>query len=151
MEHILVALDGSPRAPHVLAVALDLARRTGARLVLYRAVAIPTELPALAFSHSPAELAPMLIGAARVELEELARTVPPSLGGSVRVSLAIPWQGVCDAAHIEKADLIVIGSHGYGGLDRLLGTTAAKIVNHAEVSVYVVKGPAPDGAARRPS
>ncbi|MCU1281826.1 MAG: hypothetical protein JWM53_5372, partial [bacterium] len=27
----------------------------------------------------------------------------------------------------------------YGGLDRLLGTTAAKIVDHAPCSVYVVR------------
>jgi universal stress protein F len=34
---------------------------------------------------------------------------------------------------------VVIGSHGYGGLDRVLGTTAAKIVNHASCSVLVVR------------
>ena len=55
------------------------------------------------------------------------------------MSLAIPWQGICEAARRVGADLIVIGSHGYGGLDRLLGTTAAKVVNHARVSVMVVK------------
>jgi nucleotide-binding universal stress UspA family protein len=37
------------------------------------------------------------------------------------------------------ADLIVIGSHGYGGLDRVLGTTAARVVNHADRSVLVVR------------
>jgi nucleotide-binding universal stress UspA family protein len=36
-------------------------------------------------------------------------------------------------------DLIVIGSHGYDALDRLLGTTAAKVVNHADRSVLVVR------------
>jgi nucleotide-binding universal stress UspA family protein len=37
--------------------------------------------------------------------------------------------------------LIVIGSHGYGGLDRVLGTTAARVVNHALCSVLVVRPP----------
>jgi universal stress protein F len=143
MERILVGLDGSPRAPHVLAAAVDLAGRTGARLFLYRAVGIPAELPTLALSISPSEVAGMLERLAQEQLEELARAVPPHVVvGGVRVSLAIPWQGVCEAAHREKADLIVIGSHGYGGLDRLLGTTATKVVNHSELSVLVVKAPA---------
>jgi nucleotide-binding universal stress UspA family protein len=139
MDRILVGLDGSPRAPQVLAQAVDLALRTGAHLFLYRAVGIPAELPALAFSVSPSELAGVLERMAKEELETLARSVPPQVLGGIRVSLAIPWQGVCEAAHLERADLIVVGSHGYGGLDRLLGTTAAKIVNHAEQSVLVVK------------
>jgi len=33
----------------------------------------------------------------------------------------------------------VIGSHGYGGLDRLLGTTAARVVNHADRNVLIVR------------
>ena len=37
------------------------------------------------------------------------------------------------------ADCIVIGSHGYSGFDRILGTNAAKVVNHAECSVLVVR------------
>jgi nucleotide-binding universal stress UspA family protein len=141
MERILVALDGSPRAPRVLDAAADLARRLGARLSLYRAVALPNELPAIALSMSPGEVAALLQRLALEELRKLAATLPPSLVGATRVSLAIPWQGVCEAARLEHAELIVIGSHGYGGLDRLLGTTAAKIVNHAEVSVLVVKEP----------
>ncbi|HVU00723.1 MAG TPA: universal stress protein [Polyangiaceae bacterium] len=32
-----------------------------------------------------------------------------------------------------------MGSHGYGTLDRVLGTTAAKVVNHAARSVLVVR------------
>lgn len=139
MQRILVALDGSPRAGHVLHTAIDLARRTGAKLFLYRAVGLPRELPAIALSMTPADTAAMLERLARDELVALATEVPPALLESVRVSTAIPWQGVCETAHLERADLIIIGSHGYAGLDRLLGTTAAKIVNHAEVSVLVVK------------
>jgi nucleotide-binding universal stress UspA family protein len=145
MERILVALDGSPRAPVVLAAAVDLARRTGARLCLYRAVALPNELPAMALSMAPGDVAALLEQLAREELGALAADVPLQMLAGARVTTAIPWHGVCEAARIERADLIVIGSHGYGGIDRLLGTTAAKIVNHAEVSVLVVK------AGRKPT
>jgi nucleotide-binding universal stress UspA family protein len=139
MERMLVALDGSPRARLVLEAAIDLARRTGAKLNLYRAVALPNELPAIALSMAPSDVAGMLQRLAHEELTALAAEVPAGMLAGLRVSLAIPWQGVCEAAHAVDAELIVIGSHGYGGLDRLLGTTAAKIVNHSEVSVLVVK------------
>jgi universal stress protein F len=43
------------------------------------------------------------------------------------------------AAAENDVDMIVIGSHGYHGLDRVLGTTAAKVVNHADRSVLVVR------------
>jgi len=33
----------------------------------------------------------------------------------------------------------VHGSHGYGGLDRVLDTTAARVVNHALCSVFVAR------------
>jgi universal stress protein F len=139
MKTILVGLDGSPRAALVLQQAADLARRTGAKMVLYRAVGIPAELPTLALSKSPGELAVLLQELAKQSLEELATSLEPGLVTDTRVSLAIPWQGVCEAARDAHADLVVVGAHGYGGLDRVLGTTAAKIVNHCAVSVLVVK------------
>lgn len=142
MERILVGLDGSARAPAVLAAAVDLARRIGAKVFLYRAVGIPAELPAPALSVSPGEVAALLERLATDQLADLAKAVPPEILGGLRVSLAVPWQGVCEAAHRERAELIVIGSHGYGGIDRLLGTTAAKVVNHSEQSVLVVKAQA---------
>jgi universal stress protein A len=43
-----------------------------------------------------------------------------------------------------KVDLIIIGSHGRGGISRLLvGSTAERVVEHAICPVLVVKGPRP--------
>jgi universal stress protein F len=139
MNKILVGLDGSTRSPHVLDTAVDLAQRTGATVYLYRAVGLPSELPVIALSMSPGDTSALLQRLAEQYLHELEHAVPNVLRGGASVSLAIPWQGICEAARRVRADLIVIGSHGYGGLDRLLGTTAAKVVNHAPVSVLVVK------------
>jgi len=139
MNKILVGLDGSARSPHVLDTAVDLAQRTGATVYLYRAVGLPSELPVIALSMSPGDTSALLQRLAKEDLDDLEHSVPNALRGGASVSLAIPWQGICEAARRVRADLIVIGSHGYGGLDRLLGTTAAKVVNHAPVSVLVVK------------
>jgi hypothetical protein len=49
----------------------------------------------------------------------------------------MPWHVICDAARDEGAALVVIGSHGYRGIDRLLGTTASKVVDYAKQSVLL--------------
>jgi nucleotide-binding universal stress UspA family protein len=139
MKTILVGLDDSPRAPHVLEAAIAVAQNIGATLHLYRAVSLPRELPTLALAKSPGEIAELLQRLANESLVALVQRVPAACRGETHVTLAVPWQGICQAAHDLGAELVVIGSHGYGGLDRLLGTTASKVVNHCEKSVLVVR------------
>jgi universal stress protein F len=141
MGNILVGLDGSPRAPAVLEVAVDLARRSGQKLVLFRSFGVPPEMPPAVWKLDEGSLIENLREHARDYLNECGRKVPKELLGEVRVEVGVPWQAACSAAKGMHADLIVIGSHGYGTVDRLLGTTAAKIVNHAECSVLVVRTP----------
>jgi nucleotide-binding universal stress UspA family protein len=69
----------------------------------------------------------------------LREEVPTELLEAVDVKVGIPWDAICQEAKRIHADLIIVGSHGYGTLDRILGTTAAKVVNHAECSVMVVR------------
>jgi len=65
--------------------------------------------------------------------------LPRELVGVLRPRVGTAWNTLCSVARDEQAELIVIGSHGYGGIDRLLGTTAARVVNHADCSVLVVR------------
>ncbi len=139
MKTILVGVDSSPRAPEVLAVAARLARATGARLHLFRGVGIPLDVPAIAWSVAPADLEGVLERAALEDVQARARELPAELLAGASVGLGVPWQAICEAARREDVDLIVIGSHGYGGIDRVIGTTAAKVVNHADRSVLVVR------------
>lgn len=53
-----------------------------------------------------------------------------------------PRTEIVDAARREHADLVVVGSHGRTGLERLvLGSVASFVVSHAPCSVLVVKPP----------
>lgn len=144
MKKLLVGVDASPVARMVLKEAIELARRTGTKLVLFRAVGVPVELPIEAYVMPPDTLPELLQREAQRGLEALAREVPPELLAGARVGIGTAWQAICEAARAEDADMIVIGSHGYGVLDRLLGTTAARVVNHADRSVLVVR-PSKDG------
>lgn len=139
MKRILVALDSSPRAPTVLAAADRLAALTGATLVVFRAVMVPPDMPRTLLAVTDLSLEDLLTRNARGDLELLTRDIPPARLEKIATELATPWDGICRAAREQEADLIVIGSHGYGGLDRLLGTTASKVVNHADRNVLVVR------------
>ncbi len=136
MKKILVALDGSVRAARVLDAAVRLAESSDAKLVLYRAISISPELPRESLVANETKLEDLLTSYARSDLSKIAEGVGPALVDQVVTAFATPWDGICRAAREHDVDLIVIGSHGYGGLDRLLGTVAAKVVNHAERNVY---------------
>jgi nucleotide-binding universal stress UspA family protein len=124
MKKILVGLDASPRSDEVLDAAVELAGKTGAKLILLRVVTVPLDVPLLAWSVAPADLGGLLEREARKEIELVGQRLPPGLLDHTRVRLGTPWQSVCEMARDEDVDLIVVGSHGYSGVDRLIGTCA---------------------------
>ena len=100
---------------------------------------LPPEVPPHFYSTSSKGLLESLADHAKEALLAQSQDVPPELLDGVFTHVGSPWDGICRAAVEHDADLIVIGSHGYGTMDRLLGTTAAKVVNHADRPVLVVR------------
>ena len=141
MKRILVGLDGSPRAPSVLAAAVAIARAQGARVVLFRSVGLPADVPQDLWKTTDEPLLDVLKQRAKQYLDEYETAIPAEVFGGDQITIGVPWQAICDMARTLRADLVVVGSHGYAGFDRLLGTTAAKVVNHAHCSVLVVREP----------
>ena len=138
IKTLLVALDDSSRAAGVLASATEVAERFDARMILYRAITIPPEFPAAAHSSHADPLDAALHRSAVAALRALS-------AGNLRASLeppvigtGQPWRAIVEVADQLQVDLIVIGSHGYHGLDRILGTTAGKVANHAHRNVLIV-------------
>jgi len=150
---ILVAVDASPNATAVLDAGVDLAKRLGARIRLLRAVRPPAEpLPANGFAGPPTQLVDSFVVTAKRDLSELAATVPPELLEGATAEVGVAWDAICSHARDHDVDMIVIGSHDYRLIDRILGTTAAKVVNHADRPVLVVRpkgGRAAHGAPAR--
>lgn len=57
-----------------------------------------------------------------------------------RLEYGEPKNVICDVAQQENCDLIVIGSHGYGVIERvLLGSVTDHVVHHAHCAVLVVR------------
>jgi nucleotide-binding universal stress UspA family protein len=138
IRHVLVALDTSVRAEKVFGTAVALARAFGSRVTLFRAVAIPPEFPPSGPSSHQDPLAASWGEQAQVNLESMARSAP-DLHVTCRVQLATQaWRAILAVADELQADLIVLGSHGYAGWDRILGTTAGKVSNRARCDVLIV-------------
>jgi universal stress protein A len=135
---ILVALDGSTRSSGVFDAAATLARALQARLVLYRALVVPPDYSPADVTRGPDELPVYLEKEARSELLAL-QTRAPDVACDIRFDESNqPWRSILAAGDAVNASLIVLGSHGYHGWDRMLGTTAGKIANRALRNVMII-------------
>ena len=149
MRRILAALDLSARAQPVFQTAIDLAKQYRVPVVLFRAVDVPPEFPPAAATHHGDALRPKMHADAVNDLDELAR-LARSLGVETTTHVVEsnePWRAIIDAAKSSGADAIIVGSHGYRVIDRLLGTTAARVADRAKTLVIVVHEPPVDESA----
>lgn len=136
---IIVGLDGSPREPLVRRRAVQLADTMGGQLVLVRAVQVPANIPSMVWALGDDEFRKFLVEHARTELRRIADALPEGLVESVVSQEGRPSEVLCEVARQKRASLVVIGTHGFDRVDRLLGTTAARVTNQAPCSVLVVR------------
>jgi nucleotide-binding universal stress UspA family protein len=138
IRNMLVALDGSERAARVFRVAVELADSLGASIHLLRVVAVPPEFPPAAHVAQADALPAYLLREAEVQLRAFAEGAPQRHIETLVRSSTQAWRTIIDVADQVGVDLIVVGSHGYHGLDYLLGTNAGKVANLARRNVLVV-------------
>ena len=63
-------------------------------------------------------------------------------GASIDVRVGQPAHEICEFATELKADLIVISTHGYHGMKRvLLGSVAESVIRHANCDIVVLRRP----------
>jgi nucleotide-binding universal stress UspA family protein len=146
MRKILAAVDESDTAKLVVERAVELARMSGAKLRLVRAVSLTSAAmppPPGSFVPIPSET---IVESAEASLKCLEEQVPVELRDGAVLELGSAADAVCRMARAYDADMVVIGAHRYGVLARVLGTTAARIVNRIERPVVVVRPVAADAA-----
>lgn len=139
---ILVPTDLSERSLAAVRYAAALATRLGAEMILTINVNLP-ERAALEEVAAAGEAA--VPDTARRVLREIGVAEAPGVTVSVDVrERDFPAEGILAAIDETNAELVVVGSHGRGGLTRLLlGSVAEKIVRSSPVPVLVV--PVRDG------
>jgi nucleotide-binding universal stress UspA family protein len=138
---ILVANDLSDASRPALDAALELARVLGAELtVLY--VSVPVyPVNHWYVPHVGDDAATLRAIAEREEAAARAKLAADTRGSSatVLVKVGAPAEVILETAATLAADLIVVGTHGREGVERLLlGSVAEKVSRKASCSVLTV-------------
>lgn len=144
-RNILVPVDFSPHAVFALKRGAKMATQNDAQLTLLHVVdrAVPLDTydtfgmtPQYAYSEIEQEL----FDASADRLGNLARE-----SGHPNVKFETLWgfpkTTIVSYAEAQRIDLIITGSHGHHGLERLLGSTASSLASKARCDVLVVKLP----------
>lgn len=145
---ILAPTDFSPAADAALPWADLLARVFGARLVLLHVVEVTYELlvdlPPTAWGEAGGEtIARELEARARGQLEARAQRLGPS-EHVLRTGLGagLSRQLIIEVANEVGADLVVMGTHGRTGVERILfGSVAEHVIRTSPVPVLTVRPP----------
>ena len=143
-KHLLVPIDGSATSQLAVDKAIGLARAFASSVsVLFVIDPYPFTGVGADFSYGQMQY----LSAAKAEANEAlaaARLAFEAAGVQVSASLVEShsvWRGIVEAADAGGADLIVMGSHGRSGMEKLvLGSVAQRVLSHAHLPVLVVRG-----------
>ena len=154
-QRILVAVDGSESSGRASQVALELAEKFKAELIVIHAVISPIDPYRSALASmgsmvpptpSQAEIDAYYAHARRAALGIVGETASEAKKRGIIVKPEIPEatssavETIINHATKENADLIVIGSRGLGGFKKLLlGSVSSGVVTHAPCPVLVVR------------
>ncbi len=144
LRHILVPLDGSELARQALPLACDLAHAAHARITLIQAVSPKIEgYPSLLAQPQPSYRAILsaLHAAAERELEHAAAAIrQPDLPVTTVVVTGHAAEAIVDEATRRGASMIVMATHGYGGLRRwALGSVADQVLHATHLPLLLVR------------
>ena len=138
-RRILVAVDGEPISAHAADVGVELARLAGSELAFIHAID-PELVNAADTGIQPEMFAASAKEDARRLIESFRGRLPQPSNALEFTPVGPPLAEIVNAAKDWPADLIVIGSHGRGGLARaLLGSVAEGVMRHAPCPVLVVR------------
>lgn len=141
-RRILLAVDESPIAAHAADVGAELAKAVGAQLGFIYVVD-----PAQSVMPESGIPAAELIARAKLDatrlLADFRKRAAPDPPALEFVAVGTPAAEIAKTATEWSADVIVIGSHGRHGVERvLLGSVAEAVMRRAPCSVLVVRTPA---------
>jgi len=146
-KRILVAVDGSDNAARAANVAITLAEKFNAELIVCHAI----QTPFYSFTQDglavPADVLKDYIAAAREDarmmvdkLVHLAETVHVKTVSLIQENTFSVVEAIVNLAENRSVDLIVIGTRGRTGFKRLLmGSVSSGVINHAQCPVLVVR------------
>lgn len=137
-HRMLVALDNSGLSELVIKTVLQLKLLPDTHIVLAHVIAVSEET-----LEQPADrpyIDPKLGQFRHIEKELQAIQGQLPCESELEIVMGDPSEEIIRLANIHKADLIVMGSRGLTGLNRILqGSVSSQVVSEASCSVMVVK------------
>jgi len=127
-----IAFDETRDSDGALAAAKALADK-GARITLLH---VMEYVPAYAITYLPTDYLEASRKAIAVSLQEQAAELENGVGVLVE---GHSGKTILEWAEENAVDCIVIASHRPGAADLILGSTAARVVRHAQCAVHVVR------------
>lgn len=142
LAKILVPVDFSGESKKAIQYAIAFARQFGASIVLLHVVE-PVVYPS-DVGYGPVVVQVPNDGAIKKARARLSALGKKQAGETIAVETTVltgsPHFEITEAAETLKIDLIILGTHGYTGLDyALMGSTAEKVVCHAPCPVFIVR------------
>lgn len=144
IKKILFATDFSEGSSNSLPYAVDIAKRYGAKLYFVHVIYDVAKTSGWYVPHvSMDELYSDMEKNAKAQLEKSFIEEMRGFKDIEHVVLkGTPYEELARFAEENKIDLIVIGTHGRKGLDRMLfGSTAEQVVRYAPCPVLTVRLP----------
>jgi nucleotide-binding universal stress UspA family protein len=137
IKTILVATDFSPMSEHAFRFAGALARDYKSRLIVVHVI----HPPAAVYAETAVFVEEPDFAAARESLDALR---VPGVEAEYRLMEGEPAPTIVQVACETHADLIVLGTHGRGGLMRvLMGSVAEDVLRTAPCPVMTLKADVP--------
>ena len=141
VRSILVPIDFSKPSEKALEYAISLAKQFGAKLTV---LSVVEPFPTPDFAYYPLVMeSDKIVAETKRRLEKVTAKagIASECLEKTLVRNGVPYREIVDAARTLKIDLIVISTHGYSGLAHvIMGSTAERVVRHAECPVLVVRG-----------
>jgi universal stress protein A len=138
-QHILIGIDFSSETAHVIDRGLELAETLDTKVsfihvVEYTGYLFPPDTP------FPVELNLEMefVEKAKEQLNLLAKSKARS-DAACYVEVGSPTQEIVRVAQENQVDLIVLGSHGRHGIQRILGSTASGVLHTSSCDVLAVR------------
>lgn len=133
LRRITIGYDGSKEAGAALTLAIELARRAGAALLILGAVEVEINVT----GFGPDSLDETEVARMRRHLDRARARVPDSLAVETRLLRGTPSHAIAAAA--EGSDLLLLGSRGhYGPARRLfLGSLATQVTRDAPCATLI--------------
>jgi nucleotide-binding universal stress UspA family protein len=141
-KRILIATDGSDKSRKAAEDGIELAKALGAQVIalnVVNEVVIASAVRQLGSDRKDVEAKLKDAGTKAVEdIKAMAAKAGVAVDPIVRIGA--PANTVIDVAGAEKADLIIMGSHGESGASKLLiGSVVQKVLYWATIPVLVVR------------